>query len=142
MYQPRFSPDGRYVAYVSSESGTAQIYLKRFPDGSGKWQVSVDGGNWPVWREDGRELFFVNGNDMLSVEVDLDEGVRLGTPRVLFTRPGSVGTLPFGWEDAYAATGDGERFLIALREDRGDAEETDRGLVVVQNWYSEFETRE
>ena len=47
------SPSGRYVAYVSDESGAGQIYLKRFPEGTGKWQVSVDGGNWPFWREDG-----------------------------------------------------------------------------------------
>src|SRR5204862_7494647 len=67
----RFSFDGKWIAYVSDESGTAQIYVQSFPIIGSKWQVSTDGGEAPRWRADGREIFFVNrGRNLCSVNVE------------------------------------------------------------------------
>jgi serine/threonine-protein kinase len=137
---PEISPDGRFVAYHSNETGDYEVYLKPFPSGSGKWQISVDGGYWPHWKADGTELYYVSGDDIMAVAVELDP-VRLGTPELLFTRPNPINAMSFGWPDGFEVTPDGERFLIAvLPEDH--AEEQDPGLVVVQNWYSELEERD
>ncbi len=140
-WHPQISPDGRYLAYHSTDTGNPEIYLKPFPSGPGKWQISVDGGYWPRWRADGTELYYVNGNDVMVVSVELEPAVRLGTPEVLFTRPDAIGVLPFGWPDAYDVTPDGERFLIAIQPP-GQEKDIERGLVVVQNWFSEIEGQE
>ena len=139
-WHPQLSPDGRYVAYHSDDDGTQEIFLKPFPKGSGKWQISVDGGFWARWKADGSEVYYVDGNDMMAVSVELDP-VRLGTPRVLFSRPESIGVLPFGWPDAYEVTPDGERFIVAIRPE-GHDHDAERGLVVAQNWFAEIEGRE
>ena len=69
-YQGRFSPDGRWVAYVSNESGEQEVYVQSFPASGGKWQISTDGGAQPVWRHDGRELFYINPDrKLMSVEI-------------------------------------------------------------------------
>jgi Tol biopolymer transport system component/tRNA A-37 threonylcarbamoyl transferase component Bud32 len=136
-YFPRVSPDGRFVAYMSSDGGLTNVFLKPFPSGSGKWQVSVDGGSWPYWKADGTEIYYAAGDDVMAVPVELSPAVRLGTPKRLFTRPATIGALPFGWPDAFAVTADGERFLVALRPEGRDREsEPERGLVVVQNWFA------
>ncbi|NNE42878.1 MAG: serine/threonine-protein kinase [Gemmatimonadetes bacterium] len=134
---PQLSPDGRYVAYMSEETGQNEIYLKPFPTGPGKWQVSVDGGHWPRWSADGKTLYFARDQDIVAVSVELDP-VRLGAPEVLFRRPDMIGTLPFGWPDGFDVTADGERFLIGVRPEGQEISE-DRGLVVVQNWFAEFQ---
>jgi Tol biopolymer transport system component len=70
---PRFSPDGRYVAYASDESGEEEVYVRRFPNGDQKAKVSVEGGSYPIWGPGGSELFFVSPNDDLMV-VQLAQG--------------------------------------------------------------------
>ena len=69
-HHARISPDGRWMAYVSNESGRDEVYVTRFPRASGKWPVSSDGGNWPVWRRDGRELFYhAHDGQLMAVSV-------------------------------------------------------------------------
>ncbi len=82
----RLSPNGRWIAYTSSESGRMEVFIQAFPQGSGgRWQVSTSGGFFPVWRDDGKELFYVSADgDMMAVEVATESGLRLGTPRALF----------------------------------------------------------
>jgi Tol biopolymer transport system component len=63
----RFSPDGRWIAYVSDESGRPEIYVQPYPGPGGKWQISADGGIEPVWNANGRELFYRSGNRMMAV---------------------------------------------------------------------------
>jgi serine/threonine-protein kinase len=133
----RPSPDGRYVAYQSYESGQLEIYLRRFPDGGGKWQVTIDGGAWPRWSPGGDELFFMRGPDLYVVSVESDPALSLGTPGVLFSRAGDTGSQPFGWPDAFDVSGDG-RFLIVQPSEADQEQEGPEGLVVAQNWFAEF----
>lgn len=105
----RFSPDGRWVAYVSNETGTNEVHVTRFPGPSGKFPISSAGGTYPRWRADGRELFYVAGDGMLtaaSVSVQAGETV-VNTVRPLFpVRPGAQGRYP------YDVSIDGQRFLV------------------------------
>jgi hypothetical protein len=74
--EARFSPDGRWVAYRSNETGQSEIYVQSFPPTGGKWQISTNGGTQPSWRADGRELFFVPlpGNGLWAVDVETKAG--------------------------------------------------------------------
>jgi serine/threonine protein kinase len=125
---PEFSPDGRYLAHVSDESGKAEVYVRTFPAAGGKWQVSTGGGRSPLWRRDGKEIFFmkVPENTLMAADVRAGPGLEVGTPRVLFqTR--------IKWSDAgveYAVSPDGSRFLINSLVDEGRVE----AFTVVQNW--------
>jgi eukaryotic-like serine/threonine-protein kinase len=104
----RFSPDGRWVAYQSDESGKNEVYVRPFPTGSGKWQVSTNGGQFPMWRRDGRELFYytVDGS-VLSAEVNGAGAMfTVGNVQPLFNVPVSIGSL---LSDVSA---DGQRFLM------------------------------
>ena len=107
----RFSPNGRWVAYESSESGRAEIYLQSFPDRIRKVQVSTNGGAAPVWRSDGSELFFRSpGGQMMAASISPD-----GTPvdaeaSALFTLPAGPGREGTAWP--YAVSRDGKRFLV------------------------------
>jgi serine/threonine-protein kinase len=86
-----FSPDGRWVAYASSESGKAEIYLTPFNRGTGKWQVSRDGGTNPVWVSGTNEIFFLAAdNTLTTVSVKEDAGsLKIGVPNRLFRIPGA-----------------------------------------------------
>jgi Tol biopolymer transport system component len=105
--QGRFSPDGRFMAYVSDESGRDEVYVRSFPSGEARVLVSVDGGTQPSWRPDGRELFYLSPDGMLTSVVIERSGAE-PTPRIplpLFKLPGSA--------VKYAMSRDGQRFLVA-----------------------------
>jgi Tol biopolymer transport system component/tRNA A-37 threonylcarbamoyl transferase component Bud32 len=104
---PRMSPDGRYIAYQSRESGRWQIYLAPFPATGEKWQVSPDGGVVPRWGPDGKELFYVVEETMTAIPVNLTGTPVFGTPEPLFRFRSGMPT-PVGWD----VTPDGQRFLI------------------------------
>ena len=107
---PRLSPDGRWLAYGSDESGRYEVYVRRFPLTDEKWQVSTRGGSWPYWRGDGKEIFFV-GVDGIFTAVPVSaagEVFSAGTPQPLFqTRFRNLSALR-----QYVATSDGKRFLL------------------------------
>jgi hypothetical protein len=115
----QISPDGRWIAYQSRESGNVEVYIKPFPSGSGKWKVSVSGGHYPRWRGDGSELYYISWSldskpkQMMAVDIrGTETSIQAGTPRVLFAAEyvdyhGNVGN----WH-AYAVSRDGQRFLI------------------------------
>jgi Tol biopolymer transport system component len=105
----RFSPDGHWVAYVSNETGSPEVYVTRFPGPSGKWPVSSGGGNFPRWRADGRELFYTTRDGHLaSVPVSLQgQEVSVGEARTLF----ALRAAPAG-SYAYDVVADGQRFLV------------------------------
>ena len=83
--QPRFSPNGRYVAYASDESGRFEVYVRQYPTGTAQWKVSLAGGTQPEWRGDGRELFYIGGDGKATAVPASTEGeFQIGTPRALF----------------------------------------------------------
>ena len=79
-----FSPDGRWIAYESNESGRSEVYLRPFPGPGGKWQVSTEGGARPEWSRDGRELFYFENDKIMRVTVDGGQALAVGRPELLF----------------------------------------------------------
>ena len=135
---PEFSPDGRYLAYLSDESGRVEVYVRPFPEGSGKWQVSVNGGSQLRWRHDRRELFYVEESTLMAVSVSTEQGFILGQPQRLFESE-DLGSNAFSGPQ-YDVSADGKRFLTtAPAEDENAAPPVIR---VVENWYEEFKDRE
>jgi eukaryotic-like serine/threonine-protein kinase len=125
-----FSPDGRWVAYVSDESGAAQVYVRgvRAP---GRSQVSIDGGTAPVWARDGRELFFAKGDTLFATPVTLGETFTSGAVRRLFSGPYSFDGLV---AVNYDVAPDGQHFLVPGNQ---LAAAPDR-LELVLNWFEEL----
>ena len=122
-----FSPDGRYIAYASTETGSSEVIVETFPPGGGKWQISTAGGQSPVWDRRGGTLFFVAGQSMMAVDVDTKDGFRPGVPRLLFTGPYEVET-PV--RRNYDVGPDG-RFVMVKRQLTGTAPSE---LVVLDGW--------
>lgn len=129
--QPRISPDGRWMAYSSNESGRPEVYVTGFPGGGAKWQVSTNGGSFPKWRRDSKELFLLDAADnVMAIDVNVvGDTVRMGTPQALFHASG-VQTQ----EGPYAVTADGKKFLI----NTGDVKEENQPFTLVQNWPAEI----
>ena len=134
--QGRFSPDGRWIAYSSNESGTWEVYVQSFPSSGGKSQVSTNGGGQPQWRRDGRELFYLSADrKLMAVEVSTSgPSFGAGPPKELFLlRIPPIG-LTGGPRNFYAAAGDGQRFLVnALVGDPAAYQTT-----VVLNWTADL----
>jgi eukaryotic-like serine/threonine-protein kinase len=129
----RFSPNGRWIAYASDQSGMNEIYVQTFPASGGQWQVSTNGGYFVVWRGDGKELFYVSSDrKMMSVEVN-GEGASFerGTPKFLFDLHIPSFNTP---QAQFAVTPDGQKFLIAKPVD----EDTSAPITVVLNWTSDL----
>jgi Tol biopolymer transport system component len=124
----RFSPDGRYVAYVSNESGTSEVYVQTFPAGGGKWQISNGGGAQPQWRADGKELFYVAPGDTLeAVPVSTGATFEPGVPKALFRQAMErAPILRNGW----SPSADGQRFVVNASRDAGQS----APFSVVLNW--------
>lgn len=128
------SPDGHWLAYSSTTSGRRDVHVAKLPEGQPTWQVSIDGGNFPVWSKTGRELFYRNGNRLMAVDVTVSgRTFRAGSPRHLLDR--DVYEVEPG-EPHYDVAGDG-RFLIVPR---GSADGPER-LNVIQGWRTEVERR-
>ena len=125
----RISPDGRYLAYTSTEGGTREAYVQTVPPGAGKWQISSGGSTGIQWRADGKELFFTTlADDFVAVPVETKAGFEPGIPKVLFRRAISRTTAAAAGA-RWAVSNDGQRFLInAARETRG------ADFSVVLNW--------
>jgi eukaryotic-like serine/threonine-protein kinase len=103
---PVFSPDGHWMAYRSNESGRDEIYVQRYPSTGRKLPVSTNGGTTPVWRKDGRELFYRNGNKMMAVATRLEPDFSAEKPQMLFEGD---------FEEDYDVTRDGQRFIMVKR---------------------------
>jgi Tol biopolymer transport system component len=129
---PQFSPDGRWMAYASAESGRMEIYVQAFPASGAKWQISTGGGSYPRWRRDGSEIFYLSAdNELMAVEITTARGFAVGTPKPLFRT--HIKSLDIGYQ--YDVSADGNRFLIntVAEGDRADA------VTVVQNWTAELQ---
>ena len=130
-----FSPDGRWLAYESNETGRDEVYVQPFSvTGSrGKQQVSVDGGTEPVWAHNSRELFYRNGDEMMTVAIVTEPELSVGTPRLLFEGR-FLGTGPVHLRRNYDVSLDGQRFLMIKREQ--DLVPTE--IIVILNWFEEL----
>ena len=119
----RFSPDSRWIAYLSNESGRFELYATRFPSGEGKWQLSIDGADWLVdWRQDGGELYYLDlEGDLHTVEVALGDDLVAGIPRELF---------PTRADRSWEVSGDGVEFIIGTPID----ETSDLTTTLIINW--------
>ena len=131
---PTFSPDGRWLAYVSDESGRNEIYVQPFPGPGGKRQISTEGGVAPVWAPNG-ELFYRNGDQMMAVEITTEPSFRAGTPLLLF-EDRYRGTGSGGFTVLYDVTPDGQRFLMIKRGEPGLEEQAQ--IHLVENWFKEL----
>ena len=127
---PRFSPDGRWIAFMSNQSGRFEIYVKPYPGPGGMMQISTDGGVGPHWALNGRELFYRNQNPerMMAVSIQTEPTFKAGKPRLLF-------------EGAYAIGSGGRSFdidsegrLLMIKEE----EQTANQINVVLNWFEEL----
>jgi len=132
---PKFSPDGRWIAYSSNESGRREIFVRPFPGPGGKWQVSVQGGAQPMWRRDGKEIFFIAPDGMvMSVDVIAGNAFQVGTPRPLFRTLALASAID---GPAYSVTADGQRFLVRKQSSNASIPPT----TVVLNWTAGFEEK-
>jgi Tol biopolymer transport system component len=119
---PQVSPDGKWIAYSSTESGRSEIYIRSFPEGPAKIQISQDGGVFPRWRHDGKELYFMNLvslGAMMAVDIGVhgSEIRKEGDPRVLFQTGFTRSVHAGGYYHAYAVSDDGRRFLMPQIDD-------------------------
>jgi serine/threonine-protein kinase len=136
LAHPALSPDGRWMAYDSDESGRVEVYVQSYPDPiQRRWKVSPGHGSEPLWTRGGRELVYRNGDSVMAVGFDPDRG-RSGPPALLFAGPYPDNP---GWTRprSYDVSSDGERFLMTrLQPDRP----TPR-IVVVLNWFDELRAK-
>jgi eukaryotic-like serine/threonine-protein kinase len=135
-YDPVFSPDGHWIAYMSNETGRFEIYVQPFPGPGGKWQISTDGGLWPVWASEGRELFYltVSTNRIMSVSVAPRPSFTASAPRFIADLPSLLQSY-FYANGNYDVSPDGQRFLF-VKMNRPDAPSGE--LRVILNWDEEL----
>ena len=129
----KFSPDGRYVAYLSDESGRKELYVRGFPRGERKWAVSSNGATQPRWSRDGKEIFYAENGSLVAVPVTTTPEFSAGTGVRLFPH------YSLGRENAeplYDVSADRQRILLAERVTGKEAR-----IHVVQNWLAEFRDR-
>jgi Tol biopolymer transport system component len=141
---PKFSPDGKWLAYSSDESGRREIYVQPYPGPGGKWQISTDGGQEPVWNPKGGELFYRSGSKMMAVDVNQSRdsngagasGFSAGKPRMLFEGPylPTAASFPF-----YDVSPDGQRFLMLKPVESQTSAPTQ--IHVVLNWFEELKQK-
>jgi hypothetical protein len=130
--QGQFSPNNRWVAYRSQESGRNEVFVQGFnldpSQPSGKWQVSTGGGELPRWRADGKELFFHFADSFFAVDVKTDgPAFAAAVPKRLFDISGVSASATHG---EYVVTKDGQRFLVAMQSEKATAQP----IEVVVNW--------
>ena len=130
------SPDGRWIAYDSDETGRGEVYVRPFPDvEGGRWQISTAGGREPIWARSGRELFYYTPGGVMSVPLQSGPSLTFGNASVVVE--GGYVSGPPGRQ--YDASPDGERFLMIKAG--GDETSTSGQIIVVQNWLDELAQR-
>jgi serine/threonine protein kinase/Tol biopolymer transport system component len=125
----QFSPNGRYVAYSSTETGRLEIYVQTFPQHTGKWEISTAGGTEPMWRRDGKELYYLTPDEkLMAVDVNTTAAAfQAGIPKELF----QAQLVPLSyWRNIYVPSPDGQRFLMITPA----SQEKPRPITVVVNW--------
>lgn len=135
---PMFSPDGRWLAYVSNESGAYQVYVRSFPGREGKWQISTAGGSYPVWSSNGRDLFFraIDNRIMVAGYTASVDSFSSGKPRLWSPTPladfGPVGTT------SYDVAPDGKRIVALMPVAAPEAQHDQNHIVFLLNFFDEL----
>jgi len=126
QYEGQISPDGKWAAYASEESGRPEVYVQSFPEPGQKRQISTNGGELPLWRHDGHELFYGSlDGKLMAVAVREGKAFESDSPTELFrVNAKSMEGFP------YAASADGQKFLVNTRTEQPGGP----SLIVVQNW--------
>jgi len=133
----QFSPDGKWVAYASNESGKFEIYVTSFPGAQGKWQVSSAGGTQPRWRGDNKELFYIAPDGkMMAVPVSAGANFDAGAPAALFQAHARE-FFATSEQVSYDVTKDGQRFLINTQVKNADT----HPMSVILNWDAEMKNK-
>jgi eukaryotic-like serine/threonine-protein kinase len=142
---PKISPDGRWMAYTSNESGQNEIYVRAFPEvNKDKWQVSTNGGHCPLWLPDGRQLFYRSGDATMTVKIETEPTFRPGKPEILF-RGAYFSYHAIGIEfTPWDISNDGKRFVMAKPYQPADGKSAQAGprkINIVLNWFEELKQR-
>ena len=125
-----FSPDVRWIAYTSNESGSPEVYVRAFPDAGARWQVSVHGGVQARWRRDGKELFYLGARRQADGGVgQRDAGRNRDRPSAGAVRHRHQGGF-LDRRNQYLVTKDGQRFLVNLSAE----DENSAPITIVMNW--------
>jgi Tol biopolymer transport system component len=137
-----FSPDGHWMAYASTESGDSEVYVRPFPVGGGRWQISDAGGGYPRWSRDGREVVYRSADGIMAASIDVVGGsLRTGKPRQLFTGqfrggPGGISIAGNSFAD-YDMSADGTRFVMFPRA-AATGEERAGIVTIVSSWFDDL----
>ena len=138
---PAFSPDGRWLAYTSNESGTFQVYVRAFPDKGGKWQISNAGGTYPAWSSNGRELFFRTDDNRIMVATYAAKATSFvpDKPRLWSEKRlanfGTVGT------SNYDLAPDGKRIAVLMPVESQQAQQAQNHVVFLMNFADELQRK-
>ena len=137
--RPSLSPDGRWIAYHTDETGKLEVLVRPFPEiEDGRWEATIDGGYNPLWSPDGRELFYFSGGTMWAVPVETEPRFRVGNLEPLFQGPYVVDQS--GQGSRFDIAPDGERFLMLKPLGATLTDGTvEPDLVVVFNWFDELQ---
>ena len=138
---PEFSPDGRWLAYVSNESGRNEVYVQPYPGPGERHLISTNGGEQPAWSGNGRELFYVQGGGfggggvttLMSVKVATAPAFLAGTPEAVF----ESADLRTAWGRSYDVASDGRRFLLTLNKE-APTNLAPAQMIFVQHWFEEL----
>ena len=130
-HSPEFSPNGRWIAYVSNQSGRDEVYVRELSDPAREFQVSIDGGQEPRWSPDGSELYFRTGTAMFAADVITEPTWDTGFPRRLFERRYRI---PAWLDSGYNVHPNGQRFLTV-------SDNTPDEIRIVYDWFEELKAR-
>jgi serine/threonine-protein kinase len=132
-----FSPDGRWLAYVSDESGRDEVYVRPVEGSGGKWQISTQGGGEPVWARSGKELFYRDGDKMMAVAVETKPQFTAGKPKLLFE--GHYETSNYtNYLRNYDVSLDSQHFLMVKA---GEQVTSATQISIILNWFEELKRR-
>jgi len=135
-----FSPNGRFIAYQSDESGRYEIYVRPFPRvDNGRWQVSTAGGTRPAWSRNGRELFYLDASNAFTAVP-----VNTSGPTISIGIPATVFDAKYAEPNParhYDVSADGQRFLMLKAIATGDPNATPVSIVLVEHWFEELKQR-
>ena len=133
-FNPAVSPDGRFIAFGSTVTNRGEVFVRIYP-GRGKWQISTEGGETPLWSQDGTELYYRDGERLMLVDVRTNPSFTYSAPRVLFEFPSFNSNEN---DSDYDVTADGDRFVMLEAVENASLDNASE-LFLTLNWSEELE---